>query len=204
MVVGVLSLMNRQPRSFSPKQIELLETFADQAVIAIENVRLFEAEQARTKELTESLEQQTATSEVLSVISTSPGELAPVFQSMLENATRLCEAGFGIMWLREGEEFRCGALHNAPPEFAEERRREPLIHPHPKTPLGRVIRTKQATHVADIMTEEAIAEGYQPLLSLAKLGGARTLVAVPTAGERRRPTRPAAGCSRRARRRACR
>ena len=82
-------------RPFTDKQIELVTTFADQAVIAIENVRLFEAEQQRTRELTESLEQQTATSEVLQVISSVARRLEPVFQAMLENATRICEAKFG-------------------------------------------------------------------------------------------------------------
>src|SRR5438094_5316185 len=93
-------------RPFTEKQIELVETFADQAVIAIENVRLFDEVQARTRELSESLEQQRATSEVLQVISSSPGELEPVFQAMLENATRICEAKFGSMYLREGDAFR--------------------------------------------------------------------------------------------------
>ena len=96
-------------RPFTDKQIELVTTFADQAVIAIENVRLFEAEQARTRELTEALEQQTATSEVLHVISSSPGELEPVFQAMLENATRICEAKFGNLFLHEGNAFRAVA-----------------------------------------------------------------------------------------------
>src|SRR5262249_35081208 len=99
--IGVLVLTRSEAQPFTDKQIELVETFADQAVIAIENVRLFEAEQQRTRELTESLEQQTATAEVLKVISSSPGELEPVFQAMLANATRICEAQFGNLLLRE-------------------------------------------------------------------------------------------------------
>ena len=88
---------------FTQREIELVTTFADQAVIAIENVRLFEAEQQRTRELAELLEQQTATSEVLSVISRSPGELHPVFETILQNAVRICGAKFGNLWLREGD-----------------------------------------------------------------------------------------------------
>src|SRR5262249_31222600 len=92
--IGVIVLSRRSVRPFADKQIGLVTTFADQAVIAIENVRLFDAEQQRTRELSESLEQQTSTSEVLRVISSSPGELEPVFQAMLENAARICEAKF--------------------------------------------------------------------------------------------------------------
>ena len=104
--IGVIVLSRRTVRPFTDKQIELVETFADQAVIAIENVRLFDEVQARTAELSEALEQQTATSEVLQVISSSPGELEPVFQAMLENATHICDAKFGILWLIEGDGFR--------------------------------------------------------------------------------------------------
>src|SRR5262245_47768795 len=104
--VGALSVAKAEPAPFSDRQIQLLKTFADQAVIAIENVRLFEAEQARTRELSESLEQQTATSEVLQVISSSPGELEPVFNAMLANAIRICEAKFGVLFLVEGDAFR--------------------------------------------------------------------------------------------------
>ena len=99
----------------------MLETFARQAVIAIENVRLFEAEQQRTRELTESLEQQTATAEVLRIISSSPGELKPVFNAMLENAVRLCEAEFGHLFLYDGEAFHATAVHSASQAFAEVR-----------------------------------------------------------------------------------
>src|SRR5258707_3649319 len=105
--------------AFTDKQIKLLQTFADQAVIAIGNVRLFEEVQARTRDLTESLEQQTATSEVLQVISASPGELEPVFQKMLENATRVCGAKFGSMLMLEGDVVRQVALYNVAPAFAD-------------------------------------------------------------------------------------
>ena len=104
--IGFITLQRRAVRPFTEQQIELVETFADQAVIAIENVRLFDEVQARTKELAELLEQQTATSEVLQVISSSPGELQPVFEKMLENATRVCGAKFGTLLLQEGDRFR--------------------------------------------------------------------------------------------------
>jgi GAF domain-containing protein len=122
-LVGVLTVLCNEPRAFTQKQIELVETFADQAVIAIENVRLFDEVQARTRELSEALEQQTATSEVLKVVSSSPGELEPVFQAMLENATRICEAKFGTLYLYDGDAFHTASLYNAPPAYAENRKR---------------------------------------------------------------------------------
>src|SRR5262249_29102412 len=134
-IVGALTVIRTEPRAFSQKQIELLETFADQAVIAIENVRLFEAEQQRTRELSESLEQQTATSEVLRVISDSPGELKPVFDAMLENATRLCEASYGVLWLKEGDAFRAVALHGAMPPAYTEQWADTLFRQSPDVPL---------------------------------------------------------------------
>ena len=123
-LIGVLGLAREMVRPFTDKQIELVTTFADQAVIAIENARLFDEVQARTRELSEALEQQTATSEVLQVISSSSGELEPVFQSMLENATRICEAKFGSMVLYDGDVFRRVALHDAPAAFAALQERE--------------------------------------------------------------------------------
>ena len=117
-------------RPFTDKQIELVTTFADQAVIAIENMRLFDEVQARTRELSEALEQQTATSEVLQVISSSPGELEPVFKTMLANATRICEAKFGTLLLYDGDVFRHVALHNAPPAWAAEQQRDPVPSRH--------------------------------------------------------------------------
>jgi two-component system, NtrC family, sensor kinase len=117
--VGTIQLRRAEVNPFTDKQMALLGTFADQAAIAIENARLFEAERQRTRELAEALERQTATSEVLSVISSSPGELEPVFQAILANATRLCEAGFANLLLSEGDQFRRVSLYNAPPAFVE-------------------------------------------------------------------------------------
>ena len=160
-------------------QEQLLKTFADQAVIAIDNVRLFEAEQARTRDLSESLEQQTATSEVLKVISSSPGELEPVFQAMLENAVQLCGATFGNLWLREGDAFRICAMHGAPPAYAEYLRLTPVIKPLPGHAIGRVASTKEVAHIADVRLEPAYAENSPVQIGTVDLAGARTIVAVP-------------------------
>jgi two-component system, NtrC family, sensor kinase len=148
--IGVLILTRSEVRPFTDKQIELVSTFTDQAAIAIENVRLFDEVQARTRDLSESLEQQTATSEVLQVISSSTGELKPVFETMLESAVRICGAKFGNLLLVEGDAFRHVALHGAPRAYLEERRREPVIRPRPGSDLDRIRSTKQIVHVADL------------------------------------------------------
>ena len=124
-------------------------------------------------DLTESLEQQTATADVLRIISTSPGELEPVFQAMLENATRICGAKFGVLLLFESGRMRVVGMHNAPEAFEEMRRRDPYI-PLEKSILGSVVRTKKLAHVTDITVEEPYASS-----PLAKIGGARTALGVP-------------------------
>ena len=182
--VGVIALVRSIRRPFTAQQIELVKTFADQAVIAIENVRLFDEVQKRTAELSEALEQQTATSEVLKVISSSPGELAPVFDAMLVNATRICGAKFGTMFLVEGDSFRSVANRGLPQAHAEERQREPLIHPAPADPLSRLARTKQIVHIADLREEAAYIEGYPPLRAVVDAGGGRTLLVVPMLKDR--------------------
>jgi two-component system, NtrC family, sensor kinase len=176
--IGVINLLRRAVRPFTDKQIELVTTFADQAVIAIENVRLFEEVQARTHELSESLEQQTATTEVLRVISSSPGELTPVFDTLLANAVRICGAKFGVLFLSEGDAYRYAALHGAPPAFAEARRRQPVTRVKPGTTVGRVAATKKPAQIADIRAEPAYTSDPErfPILELA---GARTIASVP-------------------------
>ena len=171
-VTGAIAIYRLEVRPFTDKQIELVEAFAAQAVIAIENTRLL-------KELRESLQQQTATSEVLQVISRSPGELEPAFEVMLENATRLCEAKFGTMVLREGDAFRSVAMHNVPPAFIEERQRNPLLRPDPTTGIGRVIATRQVLHITDVREDQGYLRGAPGLVALADTAGARSLVVVP-------------------------
>jgi GAF domain-containing protein len=134
--------------------------------------------EARTRELAEALEQQTATSEVLQVISSSPGDLGVVFQKMLENATRACDAKFGNMLLFEGGAFRTVALHNAPAAFAEERRRNPVLRPNPGTGLGRVASTKQTVQIADAQAEPAY-HADPARVAFLQLAGARTFLTVP-------------------------
>ena len=177
--IGVIILQRKAVKPFTDKQIELVATFADQAVIAIENVRLFDEVQARTRELSEALEQQTATSEVLSVISSSPGELTPVFQTMLENATRICSAKLGFLWLADGDGFRAVALHGVPPSLSAARPRDQIFRFDPEAPLGRLAGTKRLVHVADITEEPSYRKGFRPLVELADLFGARTLLLVP-------------------------
>jgi GAF domain-containing protein len=177
--MGVIILQRRAVRPFTNKQIELAETFADQAVIAIETVRLFDEVQTRTKELTESLEQQTATSEVLGVISSSPGELEPVFKKMLENATHVCGAKFGTLLLREGDAFRTVALHNPPLAFEEWTQRQALIHPLPGTILDRIKRTKRIVRINDLLADEGYVEGSPATVALFTHAGARSITVVP-------------------------
>jgi two-component system, NtrC family, sensor kinase len=179
--IGILVVSRVTVQPFDDKQIDLLTTFADQAVIAIENVRLFEAEQQRTAELTESLEQQTATAEVLKVISSSPGELEPVFNAMLENATRLCRAQFGMLNLYDGSAFRNVALHNPPPQFAK--RLGEIIRPHPESGLAQVARTKLIAHIEDLRTGQPYLDGDKAVVDVADLGGARTVLLVPMLNE---------------------
>ena len=177
--LGTIVILRTEVRPFEQKHIALLTTFADQAALAIENVRLFEAEQQRTRELTESLEQQTATSEVLQVISSSPGDLQLVFQAMLEKAVRICDAKFGSILRWDDEAAHLVATHNAPPAFAEARRRS-QNPANPKTSFGRMIETKGVVHVADASAEPGYVEEHDPAaVAAVELGGQRTALYVP-------------------------
>src|SRR5262249_4519717 len=165
---------------FAEKQIELVNAFADQAVIAIENVRLFDEVQARTSELSESLEQQTATSEVLRVISSSPGGLDSVFKSMLANATRICEASHGTLWLYECDAFRTVAVHgDLPTAYVEQRDSKILFKPGPDVPIARAVRSRGSVHIADLREDRSYLDGEPIAVAAVELVGTRTLVVVP-------------------------
>jgi GAF domain-containing protein len=178
-LIGVISVYRQEVRSFTDKQIELVQSFAAQAVIAIENTRLLKELRQRTDDLSESLQQQTATSEVLRVISSSPGDLEPVFQAMLANATRLCAAKFGNLYLCEGDAFRTTAMYNVPLAFAEVRRREPLVHPRPGSLLARLTSSKRAVHIPDATADQGYIERQPMFVTAVERGGFRALLAVP-------------------------
>ena len=166
-LIGGFVIYRQEVRPFNDKQIELVKNFAAQAVIAIENTRLL-------NELRQSLEQQTATADVLRVISSSSGELKPVFQAMLENAVRVCGAKFGILYVSEGNGFRTVAMQDVPRAYAELRKREPFIVPLPEGGLGRLASTQGVVHIADYLALPPQARGR-----LGDLAGARTVVSVP-------------------------
>jgi GAF domain-containing protein len=170
-LIGALTIYRQEVRPFNDKQIDLVKNFANQAVIAIENTRLL-------KELRESLQQQTATAEVLGVISSSPGELQPVFDAMLANAVRLCAASFGNLYLRDGEFFRLVAFHNTPPVFVAQRRGRPY-RPSPIGPPGRMLRTRAVVHVDDLTADPSYRERDPGVVAFVELAGTRTVLLVP-------------------------
>jgi len=168
-LIGLVAIYRQEVRPFTDKQIALVQNFAAQAVIAIENARLL-------SELRESLDQQTATSEVLQVISSSPGELEPVFQAMLENATRICEAKFGTLFEFADGAFRALSNLNTPPALVDFNRKPRVWGPH--TALGRLAHTRQTVHVEDALADRAYREDAGRKAAV-QLSGMRTLLAVP-------------------------
>src|SRR5262249_46634593 len=190
-VLGSFVVWRQEERPFSDKQIALLQNFAAQAVIAMENARLI-------TETREALERQTATAEVLQGINSSPGDLAPVFDAMLEKAMRLCEAAFGILLVRDGSHFQTAGLHGVPPalaKFLSSTPREPGKH----TAVGRMLDGEDFVHFEDMTKEAAYQSGEPRQRAFVELGGTRTYVAVPlrkddrlvgTIGAYRREVRP--------------
>ena len=175
--LGTIVVSRTEVRPFERKHIDLLTNFAAQAVIAIENARLLNELRQRTTDLGESLEQQTATSEVLKVISSSPGELEPVFQAMLENAVRLCEAKFGTLYLCEDDGFRAVAIHNAPAAYAQAR--ATVVHPHRDSSVWRAAKTRQVVQVDDVTKLRGYVEGDPFIVTAVERGGYRTVLSVP-------------------------
>jgi two-component system, NtrC family, sensor kinase len=182
-VVGVIFVAKTVPQPFTAKQIELVTTFADQAVIAIENTRLFNELRQRTDDLSELLEQQTAASQVLQVISSSTGELEPVFQAILASATRTCDAKFGLLYRIENGAARIISNLGIPPAFAEYLKRgphrPPLNRVSPLTPVGRVIQSRQLVHLDDYRTDRSYLDRDPITVAAIELGGIRTLLVVP-------------------------
>jgi hypothetical protein len=161
-LVGAFIVSRQEVRPFAEKQIALVTNFAAQAVIAIENARLLNELRQRTTDLTASLEQQTATSDVLQVISSFPGDLQPVFDAMLEKAARICDATFGRIYRWDGDALHLVGTHNTPPAFAEAARRRSPICPDPRRPVGRMLATKTTVHIADLAAEPMYAEERDP------------------------------------------
>ena len=182
-VVGVIFVAKTVPQPFTAKQIELVTTFADQAVIAIENTRLLNELRQRTGDLSELLEQQTAASQVLQVISSSTGELEPVFQAILASATRTCDAKFGLLYRIENGSARIISKLGIPPAFAEYLKRgphrPPLNRVSPLTPIGRVIQSRQLVHLADYCTDQSYLDRDPITVAAIELGSIRTLLVVP-------------------------
>jgi GAF domain-containing protein len=176
--IGLIVVTRKEPGTFAEHHVQLLRTFADQAVIAIENVRLFDEVQAKTADLTESLRQQTATSEVLEIISSSPGNVDPVFQTILSRATRLCEADFGILYHYQDEKFATEAMVGVPPKFAEWLLQEPRYWDS-STALGRVAETKRTVHIHDVEADLLYQQGHPLRAAFVDMTGARSFIAVP-------------------------
>ena len=178
-LIGAIGIYRQEVRPFTGKQIELVKNFAAQAVIAVENTRLLNELRQRTADLTESLEQQTATSEVLSVISSSPGRLEPVFQSMLDNAVRICEAKFGFMNRYDGNSWKIFAVHGAMPAYIEFLQQQGYRRPGPETVVSRIATTKQVVHIADLVASRGYTERDPVVVAAVELGGVRTILGVP-------------------------
>ena len=176
--IGTIAVRRVEARLFSDKEVELLSNFAAEAVIAIENARLVTELRQRTADLSESLEQQKATFDVLKVISSTPGELEPVFRAILENAIRICEAKIGILFRFDDGAYAAVATLGVTDEYNEYLNRGPILA-GPGTGLGRVAADKQTVHIIDTRAEQAYADGEPLRVATADLGGVRSLLNVP-------------------------
>jgi signal transduction histidine kinase len=172
-------------RPFTRKQIDLIATFANQAVIAIENVRLFKELQARNAEITEALEQQTATSEILKVISSSPADTQPVFEAIIDNALRLCDAPTGGLRLYDGKHLRRVAGRGASPEFSKWAAENPVANQSPAGSLGRLIAERKPVHILDRRETRSYREGNPTSVAQVELNGVRTSLFVPVLKQER-------------------
>jgi GAF domain-containing protein len=178
--IGVIGIYRQEVRPFSDKQIALVQNFAAQAVIAIENARLLNELRQRTADLTEALEQQTATSKLLQVISNSPGDLEPIFATMLENAIRICDATFGDIFRWEDGTLHLVTSYETPAAFAEMLRRSPVISPGHSSFTRLMLETKTRVHIADLCTDPLYLERQSAQITAAvDVGGVRTVLAVP-------------------------
>ena len=173
--VVVIGLGRRRIDPFGDREIELATTFAAQAMIAIENARLL-------NELRQSLEQQTATSEVLQAISRTPGDLAPVFATMLEKATRICQAEFAALYRLEGDGLRLTATYDVPPTFAEAEGM--VFRPPPGGALDEVLNTGRTAHVSDLAATRSYIERHPRAVEAVEIAGIRTTLGVPIQGQR--------------------
>jgi GAF domain-containing protein/CheY-like chemotaxis protein/anti-sigma regulatory factor (Ser/Thr protein kinase) len=176
-LVGAITIHRREVRPFTDKQIKLVTTFASQAVIAIENVRLFKELETRNRELNRVLERETATSEILRVINSSPTRVDPVFDTILANGLRLCEADVGLLFLLEGDVYRLVADRGAPAEFVEPRRAGARFGPN--TGVSRAVRERRPVQIEDLTADSAFAERDPARVDTVRLLGARTAVWVP-------------------------
>jgi class 3 adenylate cyclase len=182
-LIGAFILSRGEVRPFTDKQIELVKSFAAQAVIAIENARLLNELRQRTTDLTETLEQQTATSEVLQVISSSPGDVQPVFGTMLEKAVRICDATFGNIYRWRDNALHLASTHNTPPAYAEHRRRWPMRFDEMPRELRQMVQSQLPVQVSDYVAH--VAEDQDNSISRMgiELGGIRTVLDVPMVKE---------------------
>jgi GAF domain-containing protein len=177
-LVGAIVIFRQEVRPFEEKQIELVKNFASQVVIAIENARLLNELRQRTTDLTEALEQQTASAEVLQAISSSAGDLEPVFATMLRKAVSICDAKFGTLYFREGDKLRLIATHGVPPAFAEAQGKAPF-RPVSDGMLDAVMRTGRTVHLTDLAHARSYIERDPRTVEAVEIGGIRSVVGVP-------------------------